>query len=149
MNALLETVQTRGVYALVVVLLGVGLYGMFARPNLIHKIVGLTVSQVAIFLFFIEGSVRRSATAPVIDPEIGSDPAAYVNPLPHLLILTAVVVGAATLGVALALAIRLYQAHGTLEEDTLTAALDGRPRPDDDRGASRQRPPDADDGGPR
>lgn len=146
MNALLEVVETRGVYALVVVLLGVGLYGMFARPNLIHKIVGLTIAQVAIFLFFIEGSVRKGATAPVIDPTIGSDPAAYVNPLPHLLILTAVVVGAATLGVALALAIRLYQAHGTLEEDALTAALDDRPRPDVDGSVPGQGPTDVDDG---
>ena len=105
MSALLEVVETRAVYVLVVVLLGIGLYGMFVRPNLIHKIVGLTIAQVAIFLFFIEGSVREGATAPVIDPALGSDAADYVNPLPHLLILTAVVVAAATLGGARGVAV--------------------------------------------
>lgn len=124
---MIELLETRGVYLMVVVLLGIGLYGMFARPNLIHKIIGLTVFQAAIFLFFIEGSVRNDATAPVIDPELGSDPEAYVNPLPHLLILTAIVVGVATLGVALALAIRLYRVHGTLEDDELVAAFDQPP----------------------
>lgn len=124
---MIELLESRGVYLMVVVLLGVGLYGMFARPNLIHKIIGLTVFQAAIFLFFIEGSVRTDASAPVIDPELGTNPEAYVNPLPHLLILTAIVVAAATLGVALALAIRLYRAHGTLEDDELVIALDRAP----------------------
>lgn len=140
---LLDVVATRFSYVAVLILLAIGLYAMFAKHNLIHKLIGMTVFQTAIFLFFIEGSVREGATAPVIVAELGSDPDAYVNPLPHLLILTAIVVGAGTLGVALSLAIRLHRAYGTLEEDELTVAMapataDPEPGAGDDAADHRQ-----------
>lgn len=149
---MIELLETRGIYLMVTLLLGIGFYGMFARPNLIHKVIGLTVFQAAIFLFFIGSSLRTGATVPIIDPALGSDPDAYVDPLPHLLILTAIVVGAATLGVALALVIRLYRAHGTLEDGELVAALDataGRPIERDGDPSGSTPPPDDDHEPPR
>jgi multicomponent Na+:H+ antiporter subunit C len=119
----IELLEARYVYLLVLVLLAIGLYGMLALQNLMKKVVGMTIFQTAIYIFFIEGSVKADATVPVIDPAVGSDPAAYVNPLPHLLILTAIVVGVAVVGVALALAISLYRRHGTLDEDAIIDQL--------------------------
>ena len=120
---MLEYFEARYIYLFVLVLLAIGLYGMFARRNLVHKIIGMTIFQTAIFLFFIEGSVRQGGRAPVISDEFGTDPAAYVNPLPHLLILTAIVVAAGTLGVALSLVIRVYRATGTLDEEDAARQL--------------------------
>ena len=148
---MLEYFEARYIYLFVLILLAIGLYGMLARRNLVHKIIGMTVFQTAIFLFFIEGSVREGGSAPVISSEIGTDPAAYVNPLPHLLILTAIVVAAGTLGVALALVIRVYRATGTLDEEDAarrlvlpdTAPEHGEQADADDRDA----PPPSDDGG--
>jgi multicomponent Na+:H+ antiporter subunit C len=119
----IELIADRYVYLLVLVLLAIGLYGMLALQNLVKKIIGMTIFQTAIYIFFIEGSVKRGATVPVIDPDIGSDAAAYVNPLPHLLILTAIVVGVAVVGVALSLLISLYRTHGTLDEDAIIDQL--------------------------
>jgi multicomponent Na+:H+ antiporter subunit C len=118
-----ELIADRYVYLLVLVLLAIGLYGMLALQNLVKKIIGMTIFQTAIYIFFIEGSVKRGATVPVIDPALGSDAAAYVNPLPHLLILTAIVVGVAVVGVALSLLISLYRTHGTLDEDAIIDQL--------------------------
>lgn len=128
---MIELVLARYVYFLVVVLLALGLYGMLARRNLIKRVIGMMIFQTAIYLFFIEGSVKDDATAPVIDPAVGTDPADYVNPLPHLLILTAIVVGVGVSGVAFALLIKLYRAHGTLDEDEILSQLtDGNVRGD-------------------
>jgi multicomponent Na+:H+ antiporter subunit C len=119
----MELLADRYVYLLVLVLLAIGLYGMLAMSNLVKKIIGMTIFQTAIYIFFIEGSVKDGATVPVIDPALGSDPALYVNPLPHLLILTAIVVGVAVVGVALALLVALYRRHGTLDEDAIIDQL--------------------------
>jgi multicomponent Na+:H+ antiporter subunit C len=122
---MLEVVAARYVYVVVLVLLSVGLYGMLAARNLVKKIIAMTIFQSAIYLFFIEGSVKLGATVPVIDPAVGSDPVDYVNPLPHLLILTAIVVGVAVVGVALSLLIRIHHAHGTLDEEVVVERLAG------------------------
>jgi multicomponent Na+:H+ antiporter subunit C len=118
-----ELILARYVYFLVVVLLAIGLFGMLERRNLVKKIIAMLIFQTAIYVFFIEGSVKEDATAPVIDPEVGTAAAEYVNPLPHLLILTAIVVGVAVVGVAFALLLRLHQAYGTLDEDAILAAI--------------------------
>lgn len=120
---MIDLLADRYVYLLVLVLLAIGLYGMLALSNLVKKIIGMTIFQTAIYIFFIEGSVKFGATLPVIDPELGTDPAAYVNPLPHLLILTAIVVGVAVVGVALALLVSLYRTHGTFDEDAIIDEL--------------------------
>lgn len=124
---MIDLLLDRYVYVFVITLLAVGLYGVLARTNLIKKLIGLTIYSTAIYLFFIEGSLKSGATAPVID-ERGTDPALYVDPVPHLLILTAIVVGVGVLGVGLALSVRLYRAYGTLDEEEIVARL-SRPDP--------------------
>jgi multicomponent Na+:H+ antiporter subunit C len=119
----IDLVLNRYVYLLVIVLLGIGLYGVLVRRNLVKKVIGLIIFQTAIYLFFIEGSVKEGATAPVIDPALGDDPDLYVNPLPHLLILTAIVVGVGVVGVAFALLLQIHRAHGTLDEHQVLEAL--------------------------
>lgn len=126
---MIELFLDRYVYLFVLVLLCIGLYGMLAKGDLVKKVIGLTLFQTAIFLFFIQGSLQEGGTAPIIDPEHGPDPGAYVDPLPHLLILTAIVVGVAVLGVALSLIVRMYRSHGSLDEAVIVARLAG-----DDRG---------------
>jgi multicomponent Na+:H+ antiporter subunit C len=117
----------RYVYLFVLVLLCIGLYGILAKGDLVKKIIGMTIFQTSIYLFFIQGSLQEGGTAPIIDPEIGPDPAAYVDPLPHLLILTAIVVGVGVLGVALSLVVRIHRAHGSLDEEEVAARLAGAP----------------------
>jgi multicomponent Na+:H+ antiporter subunit C len=117
-----ELFLARYIYLLVLVLLAIGLYGVLAKSNLVKKVIGLTIFSTAIYLFFIEGSLQLDGTAPVIDDR-GSDPALYVDPLPHLLILTAIVVGVGVVGVALSLLVRIYRSHGSLDETVVAARL--------------------------
>jgi multicomponent Na+:H+ antiporter subunit C len=112
----------RYIYLFVLVLLAIGLYGVLAKGDLVKKVIGLTIFSTAIYLFFIEGSLQLDATAPVID-ERGSDPALYVDPLPHLLILTAIVVGVGVVGVALSLLVRIHRSHGSLDEAVVAERL--------------------------
>lgn len=137
---MIELFLARYAYVLVLTLMAVGLWGMLVKGDLIKKLVGMTIFQSAIFLFFIEGSLKRDAATPVIDERLGSDAVHYVDPLPHLLILTAIVVGVAVLGVALALVTRIYRVHGTLDEEVVAARLSGRPTPaaQQDDGHGRQ-----------
>lgn len=126
---MIELFLDRYVYLLVLVLLAIGLYGMLVKGDLAKKVIGMTIFTTAIYLFFIEGSLQIDATTPVIDPELGSDPAQYVDPLPHLLILTAIVVGVGIVGVALSLLVRIHRAHGTLDEAVVADRLSGRSLP--------------------
>ncbi|MEQ8745574.1 cation:proton antiporter subunit C [Pyruvatibacter sp.] len=106
-------------YWLVMILMMVGLYVVVARGNFVKKLVGLNIFQVSVFLFYISVGKVAGGTAPIyVD-----DPATlYSNPLPHVLILTAIVVGVATLAVGLSLVIRIQAAYGTVEEDEINAA---------------------------
>lgn len=118
-----ELIADRYIYLFVVALLSLGLFALFTERHLVKQLVGLVVFQTAVFLFFIEGSVRRDGDVPVIDPELGSDPTLYVNPLPHLLILTALVVGVAVIGVALALIVTIRRGFGTLDDVEITQKI--------------------------
>ena len=140
-------------YCIYVILLLIGLWAMLAKRNLIKKLIGMSVFQTAIILFYVSIAVKKEATIPIYLPEHdphgvhhqGSedknesdvsehahgpkvlDPKTikgYANPLPHVLMLTAIVVGVATLGLALALTQRIYQGYGTIEEDELLEKLD-------------------------
>jgi multicomponent Na+:H+ antiporter subunit C len=122
---MMQLLLDRYIYVFVLVLLAIGLYGVLVKGDLVKKVIGLTIFSTAIYLFFIEGSVQEGGTAPVIDAR-GSDPGLYVDPLPHLLILTAIVVGVGVVGVALALLIRLYRAFGSLDEAVIAEQLAGR-----------------------
>ncbi len=117
---MIELIDGYYAYWFCFLLLTIGLYGMLLKRNLVKKVIGLSVFQSAIILFFIIAAYKDGSTVPVIDPRIGSDqPAAYINPLPHTLMLTAIVVGVATLGVAFALLIRIHGKYRTLDEDQL------------------------------
>lgn len=106
-------------YWVFIILMMIGFYGIVAKDNLIKKIIGLNIFQTAIFLFFISlGAVKRG-TAPIVDEEIIRKGYVYANPLPHVLILTAIVVSVATTAVALSLVIRMHQEYGTIEESEI------------------------------
>jgi multicomponent Na+:H+ antiporter subunit C len=106
-------------YAMTAILLTIGLYGMVGKRNLLKKIIGMNIFQTAIFLFFIQGATKPGATVPVWDARISAETAGYINPLPHVLILTAIVVSVATTGVALALLIAIYRRYRSLEEGAI------------------------------
>jgi multicomponent Na+:H+ antiporter subunit C len=105
-------------YWLAALLLLIGLHGMLIRPNLVRKLMAMNILQVGVIMFFIALGDKTGATAP-IEVEGIRGVTAYINPLPHALMLTAIVVGVSTTGVALALLIRIYRHYGTLEEPEL------------------------------
>lgn len=110
----------------VIVLMGIGLYAMIAKTNLVKKIIGMNIFQTSIILFYISISTKYGASIPIIAHGPGAhhiNSGNYMNPLPHVLMLTAIVVSVATLGVALALAITIYRDHDTLEEDEIIEQL--------------------------
>jgi len=105
-------------YFVTVLLLMVGLFIVIARGNLVKKLVGLGLFQTAVYLLYIAPGKLIGGTAPII----GEGFSVYSNPLPHVLILTAIVVGVATLALGLALTVRIKEAYGTAEEDEILAA---------------------------
>ncbi len=120
-----EEFLARYAYWLTTALLVIGLYGMVGNRNLVKKLIGMNIFQSAIILFFIVGSVKEGATVPIIQNATHGaiDTAAYVNPLPHVLMLTAIVVSVAITGVALAFLIAMHKHHGTLEEQTILGEM--------------------------
>ncbi len=102
-------------YWIVVVLMMIGFYVVIAQGNLVKKIFGLNIFQVSVFVFYISMSKVEGGTPPILDP----DYTLYSNPLPHVLILTAIVVGVATMALGLALVVRIRKAYGTIEEDEI------------------------------
>jgi multicomponent Na+:H+ antiporter subunit C len=97
---------------------------MLASPHLVRKLMGMNIMQMAIIVFFLTLAAKTDATFPLIGhDEVAPAADDYVNPLPHALMLTAIVVGVSTTGVALALVIRIHRHYGTLEEPKLLAKL--------------------------
>jgi multicomponent Na+:H+ antiporter subunit C len=105
-------------YWATVLLMMTGLYVIVSRGHLVKKLVGLGIFQSSVYLLYIAPGKLVGGTAPVIDPGF----TVFSNPLPHVLILTAIVVGVATLAVGLALVVRIREAYGTVEEDEILAA---------------------------
>lgn len=103
-------------YWVVIVLMMAGLYIMIARYNLVKKIIGLGVFQTSIFYLYITMGKVTGGTAPIL---VEGETLVYSNPLPHVLILTAIVVGVATSAVGLALIVRIYETYDTIEEDEI------------------------------
>ena len=99
----------------VVVLMMIGFYIVIAHGNLVKKIVGLTIFQTSVFIFYISMSKVEDGTAPIL----AEGTSQYSNPLPHVLILTAIVVGIATTALGLALAVRIKEAYGSIEEEEI------------------------------
>jgi multicomponent Na+:H+ antiporter subunit C len=107
-------------YWFIIVLLIIGLYGMILKRNLVKKLIGMTIFQASIILFFIASATKYKATVPIYTPLIpNADVDSYINPLPHTLMLTAIVVGVATLGVAFSLLVLIYNRYKTLDEQDL------------------------------
>lgn len=104
-------------YWIAIFLMMVGFYTVISRGNLVKKIIGLNIFQVSVFLLYISMSTVKGGAAPIITEGIEL----YSNPLPHVLILTAIVVGVATTALGLALVIRIKEAYGTIEEDEIHA----------------------------
>ncbi|AKE51595.1 cation:proton antiporter subunit C [Kangiella geojedonensis] len=102
-------------YWIVIFLMMSGFYIVIAHGNLIKKLMGLTIFQTSVFILYISISKVIGGTAPILDDRY----TIYSNPLPHVLILTAIVVGVATTALGLALAVRIKEAYGTVEEDVI------------------------------
>lgn len=102
-------------YWIVIFLMMTGLYVVIAKDNLIKKVIGLNIFQVSVIMFYVAMGKVHGGTAPIE----GEGLALFSNPLPHVLMLTAIVVGVATTSVALALVVRINEAYGTIEEDEL------------------------------
>ncbi len=111
-------------YWLAATLFLIGLYGILARPHLVRKLMAMNILQVAVIVFFIILGFKSDATPPIVrhgdETPLARD---YINPLPHTLMLTAIVVGVSTTGVALALLIRIHRRYGTLDETELIEKL--------------------------
>ncbi len=106
-------------YWIVIFLMMTGFYIVISRGNLIKKVIGLNIFQTSVFLLYVTMGKVEGGTAPILT----GDPATvYSHPLPSVLMLTAIVVGVATTGVALALIVRIREAYGTIEEDELEDA---------------------------
>lgn len=102
-------------YWIVVVLMMIGFYIVIAHGNLIKKIVGLSIFQTSVFIFYISIAKVEGGTAPILADGVDI----YSNPLPHVLILTAIVVGISTTALALALVVRIKEAYGSIEEEEI------------------------------
>ncbi|MCP3901782.1 MAG: cation:proton antiporter subunit C [Desulfobacteraceae bacterium] len=132
MSEILPLIVAKYNYWLYIVLMMIGLYAMISKNNLIKKLVGMNIFQTSIILFYVSIGYKINATIPIIKNAHGDGHGAselvihtadYINPLPHVLMLTAIVVSVATFGVALALAVKIYQRYQTLEEDEIRMRL--------------------------
>jgi multicomponent Na+:H+ antiporter subunit C len=115
-------------YAVTIFLMIAGLFIVIARGNLIKKLVGLGIFQTSVYLLYVAPGKLIGGTAPIVSEAF----TVYSNPLPHVLILTAIVVGVATLAVGLALVVRIREAYGSIEEDEILAG-------DDEDGSAERR----------
>lgn len=121
---MIQTIIDYYPYYLSTLLMAIGIWGMVGKHNLMKKLIGMNIFQTAIILFFISTSVKFGATVPTYDPELGvTNPALYVNPLPHVLMLTAIVVMVATNGVALALLLLIYRRYHSIDEREISRMM--------------------------
>jgi len=133
MPDLIPSVVAKYNYWIYITLMMIGLYALIVKNNLVKKIVGMNILQTAIILFYVSIGAKKESTIPILEHGHGDHAHGaaadvvravdYVNPLPHVLMLTAIVVAVATLGVALALAKRVYDRYNTLEEDEILAQI--------------------------
>ena len=119
-RTLLEEFATHYNYWITIFLMVAGLFIVVARSNMIKSLVGLSIFQTSVYLLYLSPGKILGGTAPILTE--GTE--VYSNPLPHVLILTAIVVGVATLALGLALTVRVHEAYGTIEEDEITEIVD-------------------------
>lgn len=115
---MIELLTTRIYYVVSFLLLGVGTYMLIGNDNLMKKVIGMNIFQTGIFLFFIVTAFVQGASPPLL-----TAPEPYVSPLPHVLILTAIVVGVSLTAVALGLIVRIYEEYGTLNENAIRKVI--------------------------
>ena len=153
-NIIEDTIVPKINYWIYIILMMIGLYAMISKNNFIKKLIGMSIFQTAIILFYVSIGVKTGSNIPIIseetqhefheiadhnklhdkDPENYPehldypkiDAAKYANPLPHVLMLTAIVVGVSTLGLALAISQKIYAEFGTIEEDEILAQIKTR-----------------------
>ena len=130
MNEILSAIIAKYNYWSFLILLLIGLHAMISKNNLVKKVIGMSIFQSAIILFYVSIGYKKGATIPILDHGHGHEhevvhqaatqvAAGFANPLPHVLMLTAIVVGVGTLGVALALVQKIYRVYDTVEEDEI------------------------------
>jgi multicomponent Na+:H+ antiporter subunit C len=122
-------------YWLIILLMMIGFYIVVSRGNLVKKIVGLNVFQTSVFLLYISMGKVSGGTAPILTGK----PEVFSNPLPHVLILTAIVVGVATTALGLALIVRIKYAYGSIEEDEIQKADDAAEFGDESNAGTAQK----------
>lgn len=120
-----ETLLSRPIISTFIILFVMGLTIMVTHHNLIKKLIGMYLVQTSIILFFVITGAKFDSTVPILLSTSGPiEPHLYANPLPHALVLTAIVVGVSTLGVSLGLTIAIYRRYGSLEEDEILKRLE-------------------------
>lgn len=123
MEALFAEIIAKYNYWAYVVLMMIGFWAMIGKTNLVKKLLGLNIFQTAIILFFVSMGAKKGGAIPIVDKYAALagkvDVNQVVNPLPHVLMLTAIVVSVSVTGVALAVLIRVYREYGSLEEDEI------------------------------
>ena len=128
MDAILSEIIAKYNYWIYVVLMMIGFYAMIGKNNLVKKLLGMNIFQTAIILMFISSGVKKGGLIPIIDKqaalEHGVNSALINNPVPHVLMLTAIVVSVSVTGVALALMQRIHRRYGTLEENEILEKID-------------------------
>ncbi len=127
MEQIFELIVAKYNYWAYAILMMIGFYAMIGKRNLVKKLIGMNIFQTAIILLFISAGVKHGGRIPILNKyeviENGVNAASIINPLPHVLMLTAIVVAVSITGVALAILIRIYRQYGTLEEDEILEKL--------------------------
>ena len=121
MNDVMQSLLGQWNYYLVITLMMIGFYAVIARGNMVKKMVGLNIFQTSVFMLYISMGKISEGTAPILTGEADT---VYSNPLPHVLILTAIVVGVATPAVGYALIIRIQESFGTIEDDDIIVLME-------------------------
>ncbi len=122
---MLEALYSRPNFVTFIILFLWGFYIMVTHHNLIKKLIGMYLVQTSVLLFFVTTGAKTGSTVPILlSTATEIDPATYANPLPHVLVLTAIVVSVATLGVSLALTLAIYRQYGSLEEDEILGRME-------------------------
>ncbi len=121
---MIDLVLSKYNYWIYIILMMIGFYAMIGKRNLVKKIIGINIFQTAIILFFVSTAAKKRGTLPILEHAHGEvshavEAAKYINPLPHVLMLTAIVVMVSTLGVALAIVVSIYRRYNTLEENEI------------------------------
>ena len=125
MAELFQALSQRPNFVVFVILFLWGIYIMAAHPNYVKKLIGLYIVQTSVLFFLVAFSAKDDATVPIVSGEMALlDAAAYANPLPHVLTVTAIVVQIATLGVSLALVSGIYRKYGSLDEDEVVKRVE-------------------------